>query len=112
MNNTHAHQELVDQILIAVGSHPRVRLWPRRVGVAIPLGKQHPVRFGIPGETDLQGIIAPWGRLLAIEVKTGSGRLSKDQARFRNMIEKFGGLYVEARSVEDALQAVLGAIES
>lgn len=111
-NQSAAHSRLCDEILFAVGSHPQVRLWPRRVGVAIPMGGRNPVRFGVKGEADLQGIMMPHGRMIAIEVKTGTGKLSPEQLLFKAMIEKFGGLYVEARSVQDALQAVKDALIS
>jgi len=113
MNNTKEHQQLVDDILFAVGSLPDVRLWPRRVGLAVPIDRDHPIFFGMKGETDLQGIVRVCinkkrlvGIHLAIEVKTGSGRLSPDQVLWRDMIIRFGGRYIEARSIDDALQGV------
>lgn len=107
MNNTKQHQKLCDEILYAVGSLPHVRLWPRVVGVGRSVTHyDHVISYGIPGESDLDGIIAPTGRRLHIEVKTGSGKLSEKQKAFKAMIEKFGGIYVEARSVEDALSAI------
>ena len=67
MNNTQAHQKLVDDLLFAFGSQPDVRCWKRVVGFD-PLRKIH---YGIEGETDIQGIVSPKGRMLAIEAKTG-----------------------------------------
>ena len=77
---------------------PNVRLWKRVVGFDFT----KKIKYGIPGEPDLQGIIAPNGRLLCIEVKTGSAKLNSDQIIYRKMIEKFGALYIEARSVDQA----------
>lgn len=99
MNNTRQHQQLLDDILLAVGSLPNVRVWPRGVG----FDEIRKIRYGIPGETDLDGIIAPHGRRLHIEVKTGKGKLSEKQIKFRDMVVKFGAVYIEARSVEDCL---------
>jgi len=82
--------------MIAIGSMPNVRIWKRVVG----FDRQKGIKYGIPGESDLQGIIAPHGKILAIECKTGLGKLNQDQIRFRDMIIKFGGIYIEARSVE------------
>lgn len=109
MNRTIEHQKLVDDILFKIGSLPNVRLWTRSVGVANPIGSERIIRFGIPGESDLQGILKPSGRYISIEVKTGSAKLSKAQKNWRNMILSFGGIYVEARSVEEALYAIENA---
>lgn len=113
MDNTRNHQRLVDDILYAVGSLPNVRLWPRHVGGFAAIGDRlNPkfVRYGIPGESDLQGIIKPSGRYLCIEVKTGSGKLSKAQRAWRDMIIEFGGLHIVARNLDDAVSAIQDAI--
>lgn len=94
-----AHEELIDQILLAVGSSPRIRLWKRPVG----FDESRRIKYGIKGEADLQGIIAPHGRALAIECKTGSAVLNSDQKKWRAMFERFGGMYIEARSVDQVL---------
>ena len=85
---------------------PNIRLWRRNVGLARPVHQTHLIFFGVKGEADLQGIIYPRGRFLAIEVKTNSGRLTKEQERWRDMIIKFGGAYIEARSLDDAISGV------
>lgn len=59
------------------------------------------VRFGVPGQADIMGILAPHGQLLAIEVKSKSGRQSSLQESFQEMVRKFGGIYILARSVKD-----------
>ena len=64
------------------------------------------VRFGIPGQADISGIISPSGRRIEIECKTGSGVLSKPQRNWRDMIERHGGLFVEARSKQDVAAAL------
>lgn len=107
MNNTKAHQKLIDDILFKLGSNPKIRLWPRFVGFDIV----KKIKYGIKGETDLQGIVAPFGRSLFIEVKTGGGVLSDEQEIFRAMVEKFGGIYVLARSVQDAVDGVAPFLE-
>ena len=63
------------------------------------------VRFGIPGQADLTGIL-PDGRRLEVEVKSPTGRQTRDQKNFQRMIEKFNGIYVLARSVEDVWNAL------
>lgn len=85
------------------GGRPGIRLWKNHVGVA--KHGDRTIRYGLPGSTDLIGIRAG-GQFLAIEVKTGTGRLSPQQINFRDMILKQGGLYVEARCVEDVERAL------
>lgn len=98
--STEEHQKLVDDILFAFGSRPDVRVWIRPVG----FDSHRKIRYGVPGETDVDGIVAPWGRRLAIEIKTGEADLSPEQVKWRdNCIHKFGGIYIIARSVEQAL---------
>ena len=97
------HQKLVDEILFAVGSQKNIRLWIRSVGVARALKSDNIISFGVKGEADLQGIIAPEGKFLGIEVKTGNARQNPSQKNWQRMIEKFGGVYILARSVEQVL---------
>ncbi len=97
--STLEHQKLVDAILFEVGSLPNVRLWPRQVG----FDQEKKIKYGIRGESDLQGIIAPQGRMLCIEVKSGKAKLSKDQERWKAMVLRFGGVHIEARSVDQVL---------
>lgn len=101
MNNSRAHKKLVDDILVTFGGLPYVRLWQNKTGVARSFSDVDAViQYGLKGSTDIIGI-AKSGRFIAIEVKTGTGKLSKEQENFRAMIERFGALYVEARSLED-----------
>ena len=48
------------------------------------------------------------GKVLWIEVKTPKGRLSEWQTKFKAEIEAHGGIYLEARSVEDVEQFLYG----
>lgn len=113
MDRTEEHQQLCDDILFHIGSRPECRLWPRVVGVGRALNNyDHVISYGIPGEADLQGIMAPSGRMIAIEVKTGQGVLSDKQKTWRAMAEKFGALYIEARSLEQAIEEVDKAIQA
>lgn len=89
---------LQNAILRAFGTLPGLRLWRANVGVA-RVG-QRVVRFGIRGQADLTGIV-PDGRRLEIEVKTATGRQTAEQRSFQNMIERFHGFYILARSVDD-----------
>jgi hypothetical protein len=48
----------------------------------------------------------PHGQFVQIEVKSATGRQTEAQRKWQRMVEKFGGLYVLARSVEDVAQAL------
>jgi hypothetical protein len=85
---------------------PGIRLWKNHVGVAQIKGRT--IRYGLPGSSDILGIAVPNGRTIAIEVKTGTGRLSPQQKNFRDMILAFGGFYVEARCLEDVTRVLVG----
>jgi len=82
---------------------PRLRLWRANVGAA-RIGNRV-VRFGIPGQADLTGIL-PDGRRLEVEVKSPTGRQTPSQRAFEAMIEKFNGVYVLARSTDDVRLAL------
>jgi hypothetical protein len=100
--------EIQGDILLALGSRPDVRLWRANTGGAVnPTGRF--VRFGVPGQGDLSGILrlaSGVGVRLEVEVKREDGRQSLDQKTFQHVIEKFGGCYVLAHSVEEASAAV------
>ena len=66
------------------------------------------IRFGLAvGSADIIGI-APCGRFLAIEIKTSTGRPTKEQLRFIEAVNNAGGIAGIARSVEDALKLIGG----
>lgn len=64
------------------------------------------VSFGLKGSADILGILAPAGRFLAIEVKTGTGKQTPQQVRFEHMIRVMGGVYILARSVSCVAKAL------
>lgn len=86
------------EILIAFGSGYDLRIWPNNTG-ALQVGERF-VRFGLKGSADILGI-ARGGIMLAIEVKTGSGKQTTQQLAFQRMVEHYGGIYVLARSITD-----------
>lgn len=91
-------KQLQNAILRAFGTLPGLRLWRANVGAA-RIGTRT-IRFGIRGQADLTGIVAD-GRRLEIEVKSATGRQTAEQRNFQEMIERFHGIYILARSVDD-----------
>lgn len=98
-NRMPSDTELKQIIKLAWGSHPQVRLWTNNRGVA-KFGDRH-VMFGVKGQADLSGILAPNGRRLEIECKSPDDEQSEDQKHFEAMISRFGGLYILAFSLRD-----------
>lgn len=58
-----------------------------------------PVRVGTKGVSDSLNCIR--GHFVAVEVKTGSGKLTLEQRNFGRAVERAGGVFIQARSVED-----------
>ena len=101
------------EILLAYGNLPWLRIARMNTGkanMAKPGQKPRWVQFGIPGQPDVMGLaelssIGWLGRAIGIEVKSPTGRQSPEQQRFQAIFERFGGLYILARSVEDVTAA-------
>ena len=89
--------EIQRECLVYLGT--RLDLATARTNTGAAIGKRGLVRFGIKGMADIHCLQAPHGRLVAIEVKTRTGRQSKDQIRYERMIRKFGGVYICTHSV-------------
>jgi len=102
--------DLNAEILIAWGAHPSVRLWRANAGQAWVPTKDgaRPVQMNVPGCADLIGI-GPGGRFLGIETKSASDSMRESQKNFRAMVERLGGIYIVARSVEDVDRALEAA---
>src|SRR4051794_33690092 len=96
------------EILRQFATRPELRLWRANTGVAVPLGTDHVVRFGVRGQADLSGIVRG-GRRLEIEVKSPRGRRSPQQVKWGEMIARFGGIYIVARSVNEVHAALADA---
>jgi len=92
-------KEIQNEIIRTFGTRSDMRIWRMNVGAA-KFADGRAVQFGVPGQADLTGIL-PGGRRLEIEVKSATGRQSKDQKRYQKMIERYDGLYILARSVDD-----------
>lgn len=60
-------------------------------------------KFSLKGISDIMGVL-PDGRFLAIEVKTKTGKVSKDQNAFIHKVNKTGGLAFVSRSLEDTIE--------
>jgi hypothetical protein len=100
---------LMRQILAALSQtfHPAGVFWRVNVGRATDR-HGNVIRFGLPGQADIAGVIG--GRHVEIEVKALTGRQSQPQRNWQAAVERAGGTYILARSVEDAIRGVRAAV--
>lgn len=67
------------------------------------------------GTADLVGILAPTGRLVALEVKSASGRVLEAQGQWLSLVRRMGGFAAIVRSVDEAVAAIerarMGALQ-
>ena len=63
-----------------------------------------PVRIGFPGRSDLSGARAGDARAFVMEVKSATGRPTKEQLQYIAAMQKRGLIAGVVRSVDDALK--------
>jgi hypothetical protein len=112
--------ELQNKIRLAIGKYSNVRLFRNNVGLFKTQDGRNLQTGLCVGSSDLIGFTAKIitledvGKTIALftalEVKTPKGRLSEEQTRFLEMVEKFGGIGAVVRSVEDAINLVKGVL--
>lgn len=104
---------ILQQIRLAMGSRPDVRIWRNNSG-AMKDRDGRWVHFGIanPGGSDLIGWVKVAGVavFLAIEVKTTTGRATQQQIDFIKFVRLHGGRAGIARSVDQAQEIANGNI--
>lgn len=96
MNN---HTALVNSIRIKLSELGCIAL-PYITADLRPLVGQGRIKVGLKGVSDIIACTNK-GRFVAVEVKTGTGRLSLEQAAFRDAVISRGGIFIEARQVQD-----------
>lgn len=100
--------EIMREVADAVGRTRRAVVSRNNVG----FDDRTRVKYGLgKGSADLVGFLFESGRFFAIEVKTPTGRLSKEQKLWINFVNKCGGYACVARSVDEALGHLQKAIE-
>ena len=80
-------------------------VWRQNTGRAMLTGRggeERPVAFGIPGQSDIAGIMRG-GRTLAIECKKPGGKVSPDQAAYLEIVRTLGGVGLLSHGAEDIL---------
>jgi hypothetical protein len=71
-------------------------------------GKRFAVPYGWPmkGGPDILAVVAPLGRLVAMECKTGDATPTKEQRACHAALRAAGAVVAVVRSVEDARRAL------
>ena len=108
-----AHTALMNAVLVALGSHPRLRLWRQDCGLFEVIGSLHRVRALPNGSPDVAGVLllpSGVGQLVGLEIKTGSGEPNPAQTARLAMLRRFGALAGVVRSVGQATAAVDAAL--
>lgn len=92
-------------------------VWRNNTGMVMlhSAGKPRPMRFGHPGSPDIVGCL-PGGRFVGVECKRPKGPRggvngsvqSPEQCAFQADLERAGGLYILARSINDLEAALPG----
>lgn len=67
-----------------------------------------PIKQGVKGTSDLIGFRICDGAFVAIEVKTETGRLSKEQKNFLDAMKNYGIICGVARNTEQAREIING----
>ena len=76
-------------------------VWRNNTGAYKPENSSAYVRYGYKGSADILGITPKGGRLVAIECKGTGGKVSDAQLEFGLKINRLGGIYIVAYSVDD-----------
>lgn len=112
------HSRLVRDVLEAIGSLPGVIAAPNPCGVAHYVsrsGRAFRVTYGFPGGSggpDVLAVVAPQGRLIGLEAKTGNARTTADQRRCHAALRAVGVEVRVVRSVDEARAAIVAALST
>ena len=83
--------------------------WVNKTGTAWTKDGARPVAYGLKGSSDILGCLE--GLMICLEVKTEDGRQEDSQVKFEAAIRRAGGIYVLARSEQEAIGAVRAAVQ-
>ncbi len=98
--------KLVKEILVALSAEPDFICWRNNTGKLADVNGRW-VTYGLGvGSADIVGVLAPWGRFVALEVKTAKGKLRETQEHWQCAVLRRGGFCETVRSVEEAKNAL------
>lgn len=96
--------DLVREVISVLRLHG-IHAWRCNTGMSIGVykGKRRAIRFGVPGMSDVLGIVPPSGRLLAVECKVGRNQVAGEQHEFIRAIRAAGGIALVVRDSSDRM---------
>ena len=100
--NSKPEAAALHEVLLALRNHPSVCWVERMNSGAVKVGNRF-IRFGFKGCPDVLGMLRD-GRMLGVEVKSKTGRLSPEQAIFLEQINSNGGVGFLARNCMDVIR--------
>jgi hypothetical protein len=104
------HEKILRETLVTVGSLEFFRCWRNETGVGLTFAEPHrPFAYGLKGSGDIMGLMSPFGRTVAFEIKSGKATQRESQIRFEEMMTRLGGLYFVVRSAKEALEFLITA---
>ena len=89
------HGDMVNLCLLELTKHGFS--WSNPTGAVKSEGRF--IRYGLPGSSDILSCIK--GRFVGVECKVGRDRVRDNQKNFGTALERAGGIYIVARSVDD-----------
>lgn len=97
--------KLTHDIIRALNQIPGVYCWRRNVGVRAG------IRFGKAGMADIEGILAPRGQRLELEVKIDT-KLTEKQSEWLQTMQRFGAAAACVHSINEAIDFVVRQLHS
>lgn len=115
-----SEKSILNDILVDLSAEPETLVWRNNTGMGWQgrelhlrigqtftveprmkiLAEARPVKFGLPGSSDIIGVSRRYP--LAVEVKDEDGAQDRQQILFERAWTKVGGIYILARSREEA----------
>ena len=84
-----------------------IHAWQAQAG-AVQTRQGRWVRLSPAGTPDILAILPPGGRLMGVEVKTGTGRRNKAQRAWHEAATRAGALVLTVRDVRELVRLVEG----
>lgn len=97
-------EDVTVPVLVALTALPGGMFWRQNTGTYRSMDGRRVVKVSASGIADIMGCYQ--GRALAIETKTRTGRMLKSQNLFRDAWQRAGGVYIVARSADEAVALV------
>jgi len=100
---------LVKEILLALGNESDLIVWRNNTGkLADANGRWVTYGLGV-GSADIIGVLGPWGRFIALEVKRPGAKQRAEQINWERAVVGQAGFYLVVHSAAEAIGAIRDA---